>query len=67
LAYHRYFRFFLSLFFSTDRDAWRSDVERLTLIEYRRNERERVPWWKRLAGLAPNSPKSPLLSASKAA
>jgi hypothetical protein len=51
----------------SDRDAWRSDVERLILIEYRRNERERLPWWKRLAGLAPNSPKSPLLSGSKAA
>jgi hypothetical protein len=51
----------------SDRDAWRSEVERLILIEYRRNERERLPWWKRLAGLAPNSPKSPLLSASKAA
>jgi hypothetical protein len=51
----------------SDRAAWRSEVERLILIEYRRNERERLPWWKRLAGLAPNSPKSPLLSASKAA
>jgi hypothetical protein len=29
----------------TDRDAWRTQVERLT-----RNERERLPWWKRLAG-----------------
>jgi hypothetical protein len=29
----------------TDRDAWRAQVERLT-----RNERERLPWWKRLAG-----------------
>ena len=29
----------------TDRDAWRAEVERLT-----RNERERRPWWKRLAG-----------------
>jgi hypothetical protein len=35
----------------TDRDAWRSEVERLTVIEYRRTERERLPWWKRLAGL----------------
>ena len=26
----------------TDRDAWRTQVER--------NERERLPWWKRLAG-----------------
>ena len=51
----------------SDRDAWRSDVERLILIEYRRNERERLPWWKRLAGMSPNSPKSPLLSAPKAA
>jgi hypothetical protein len=34
----------------TDRDAWRSEAERLTLIEYRRNEHERLPWWKRLAG-----------------
>src|SRR4249919_580691 len=49
----------------SDRDAWRSEVERLILIEYRRNGRERLPWWKRLAGLAPNSPKSPLLSAPK--
>jgi hypothetical protein len=32
----------------SDRDAWRSEVERLILIEYRRNERERLPWWKRL-------------------
>jgi hypothetical protein len=45
----------------TDRDAWRTQVERLIC-----NERERLPWWKRLAGSAPNSPKSPLLSASKA-
>jgi hypothetical protein len=30
----------------TDRDAWRTQVERLT-----RSERERLPWWKRLAGL----------------
>jgi hypothetical protein len=29
----------------TDRDAWRAQVERLT-----RNECERLPWWKRLAG-----------------
>jgi chromosome segregation ATPase len=29
----------------TDRDAWRAQVERLT-----RNEREHLPWWKRLAG-----------------
>jgi hypothetical protein len=29
----------------TDRDAWRAQVERLA-----RNERERLPWWKRLAG-----------------
>jgi chromosome segregation ATPase len=29
----------------TDRDAWRTQVERLT-----RNERERLPWWKRLVG-----------------
>jgi hypothetical protein len=29
----------------TDRDAWRTQVERLT-----RNERERLPWWKRLTG-----------------
>ena len=29
----------------TDRDAWRAQVERLT-----RSERERPPWWKRLAG-----------------
>jgi hypothetical protein len=29
----------------TDRDAWRTQVERLT-----RNERERLPWWRRLAG-----------------
>ena len=50
----------------SDRDAWRSEVERLILIEYSRNERERLPWWKRLAGWAPNLPKSPLLSASKA-
>ena len=48
----------------SDRDAWRSDVERLVLIEHRRNERERLPWWKRLAGWAPNLP-SPPLSASK--
>jgi hypothetical protein len=38
----------------SDRDAWRSEVERLILIEYRRNERECLPWWKRLAGWAPN-------------
>jgi hypothetical protein len=30
----------------TDRDAWRTQVERLT-----RNERDRLPWWRRLAGL----------------
>jgi hypothetical protein len=29
----------------TDRDAWRTQVERLT-----RNERERLPWWRRLGG-----------------
>jgi hypothetical protein len=29
----------------TDRDAWREQVERLT-----RSERERLSWWKRLAG-----------------
>jgi hypothetical protein len=29
----------------TDRDAWRTQVERLT-----RNERQHMPWWKRLAG-----------------
>jgi chromosome segregation ATPase len=35
----------------TDRDAWRSQVEHLTThIEDRRNERERLPWWKRLVG-----------------
>jgi hypothetical protein len=27
----------------SDRDAWRSEVERLILIEYRRHERERLP------------------------
>jgi hypothetical protein len=32
----------------TDRDAWRTQVERLT-----RNERESLPWWKRLAGATP--------------
>ena len=42
----------------SDRDAWRSEVERLILIEYRRNERECLPWWKRLAGWAPNHPKT---------
>ena len=49
----------------SDRDAWRSEVERLILIEYRRNERERLPWWKRLMVWAPNS-NTPSLSASKA-
>jgi hypothetical protein len=44
----------------SDRDAWRSEVERLILIEYRRNERECLPWWKRLAGWAPNHPKTRL-------
>jgi hypothetical protein len=39
----------------SDRDAWRSEVERLILIEYRRNERECLPWWKRLAGWAPSN------------
>jgi hypothetical protein len=39
----------------SDRDAWRSEVERLILIEYRRNERECLPWWKRLAGWAPGN------------
>jgi hypothetical protein len=43
----------------SDRDAWRSDVERLILID-RRNEREHLPWWKRLAGWAPNPPSTPL-------
>jgi hypothetical protein len=43
----------------SDRDAWRSEVERLILIEYRRNERERLPWWKRVAGWAPHPPKTP--------
>jgi hypothetical protein len=38
-----------------NRDAWRSEVERLILIEYRRNERECLPWWKRLAGWAPSN------------
>jgi hypothetical protein len=47
----------------SDRDAWRSEVERLILIEYRRNERECLSWWKRLAGWAPNHP-NPHLSAS---
>ena len=42
----------------SDRDAWRSEVERLILIEYRRNERECLSWWKRLAGWAPNHPKT---------
>jgi chromosome segregation ATPase len=37
----------------TDRDAWRSQVERLTLIEDRRNEHKRLRWWKRLAGTLP--------------
>jgi hypothetical protein len=32
----------------TDRDAWRVEVERLT-----RNERERLSWWRRLAGATP--------------
>jgi len=41
----------------SDRDAWRSEVERLILIEYRRNEQDCLPWWKRLAGRAPNHPK----------
>jgi hypothetical protein len=36
----------------SDRDAWRSEVKRLILIAYRRNEHERLPWWKRLAGWA---------------
>ena len=44
----------------SDRDAWRSEVERLILIEYRRNERECLSWWKRLAGWAPNHPKTRL-------
>jgi len=44
----------------SDRDAWRSEVERLILIECRRNERECLPWWKRLAGWAPNHPKTHL-------
>ena len=44
----------------SDRDAWRSEVERLILIEHRRNERECLPWWKRLAGWAPNHPKTHL-------
>jgi hypothetical protein len=39
----------------SDRDAWRSEVERLILIEYRRSERECLPWWKRLAGWAPSN------------
>ena len=39
----------------SDRDAWRSEVERLILIEYRRNERECLSWWKRLAGWAPSN------------
>src|SRR4029077_1804790 len=49
----------------SDRDAWRSEVERLILIDYRRSERERLPWWKRLTVWAPNS-NTPSLSASKA-
>ena len=49
----------------SDRDAWRSKVERLILIDYRRSERERLPWWKRLTVWAPNS-NTPSLSASKA-
>jgi hypothetical protein len=48
----------------SDRDAWRSEVKRLILIEYRRNEHERLPWWKRLAGWAPTPQDTPL-SASK--
>ena len=43
----------------SDRDAWRSEVERLILIEYSRNERERLPWWKRLAGWATIHPAQP--------
>ena len=43
----------------SDRDAWRSEVERLILIEYSRNERERLPWWKRLAGWAPTHLRAP--------
>ena len=49
----------------SDRDASRSEVERLILIDYRRSERERLPWWKRLMVWAPNS-NTPSLSASKA-
>ena len=43
----------------SDRDAWRSEVERLILIEYRRNGRERLPWWKWVAGRASNPTKTP--------
>ena len=49
----------------SDRDAWRSEVERLILIEYRRNECGRLPWWKWVAGSAFNPAKNSLLSASK--
>jgi hypothetical protein len=49
----------------SDRDAWRPELERLILIDYRRSERERLPWWKRLMVWAPNS-NTPSLSASKA-
>ena len=38
----------------SDCDAWRSEVERLILIEYRRNGRERLPWWRWVAGWASN-------------
>jgi hypothetical protein len=47
------------------RDAWRSEMERLILIEYRRNECGRLPWWKWVAGWAFNPAKTPPLSASK--
>ena len=46
----------------SDRDAWRSEVERLILVEYRRNERERLPWWKWVAGWASNPAKTSPLS-----
>src|ERR1700736_6115630 len=42
----------------SDRDAWRSEVERLILIECRRNERECLPWWKRLPGWGPHPPQN---------
>jgi hypothetical protein len=47
------------------RDAWRSEMECLILIEYRRNECGRLPWWKWVAGWAFNPAKTPPLSASK--